>query len=146
MVSTSSIKPPRRQKFRVYLWCYLVFITSEKNLYFKFIQSLSSKCMKVQHALYDQDSFLPPTYKKNSNCFFVGNKKEPWWARLPKEVCDMIEHIDSFYINHIFFSKHNNCSVIIFFFTYFTHISNLTDHQHQLTHQAVYTFYEDKLW
>lgn len=93
------------------------------------MQSLNRKCMKVQHALYDQDSFLPPTYTTNFNCFFVGNKKEPWWARLPKEVCDMIEHIDSFYINHVFFSKHNNCSVIIFFFTYFTRISNLTAHQ-----------------
>lgn len=69
------------------------------------MQSLNRKCMKVQHALYDQDSFLPSTYTKNFNCFFVGNKKEPWWARLPKEVCDMIEHIDSFYINHVFFQS-----------------------------------------
>lgn len=75
LVSTSPIKPPRRQKFRVYLWCYLVFITSEKNLYFKFMQSLSSKCMKVQHALYDQDSFLPPTYKEKFQLLFCRQQK-----------------------------------------------------------------------
>lgn len=117
-----------------------------ENLHFKFIQSLSSKCVKVQHALYDHDTFFPHIHTtQKSQLLFIDKQKQPLLARLPKEVGYMIEHIDSFHINHIF-SKHNNCSVIIFFFTYFTHISNLTDHQHQLTHQAVYTFYENRLW
>lgn len=35
--------------------------SGRENLYFKFMQSLRSRCMKVQHSLCDHDTFLPET-------------------------------------------------------------------------------------